>query len=178
MGKVHIPENVLFICAVCFSPASPVEDAIEDMIHQFGPIADQTPITEFQYTAYYQQEMGAPLLKLFYTFQNTIPPQDLVEAKLYTNQLEERYAAAGKRQINLDPGYIELPKLVLATTKNFSHRIYLNRGIYGDVQLAWRGGAFQVNPWTYPDYKSTRVLKFFNAARQSYFESLKQGKQT
>ncbi len=148
------------------------------MIDQFGPIADQTPVMEFQYTEYYQQEMGAPLLKLYYTFQKTIPPQDIVKAKLYTNQIEDRYGIDGKRQINLDPGYIELPKLVLATTKNFSHRIYLNKGIYGDIQLVWRGGAFQTNPWTYPDYKSTRVLGFFHTARQSYYESLKQGKQT
>ncbi|HNY92028.1 MAG TPA: DUF4416 family protein, partial [bacterium] len=79
----------------------------------------------------------------------------------------------GRRRVNLDPGYSEAAKLVLATTKNFGHRIYLGQGIYGDVQLFWRKGRFQSNPWTYPDYLEAKSLEFFSALRQDY---LKEGK--
>ena len=178
MGKIRIPENVLLICAVCYSPTAPVQEAMEKLTAEWGPIAAQTPAKEFRHTQYYQHEMGSRLKKFYCTFQATIPPQTIVEAKLFTNTLEEKYSRGENRSINLDPGYIEVPKLVLATTKNYSHRIYLNTGIYGDVQLFWQNGAFHANPWTYPDYQETDVVEFFTKSRNEYFNTLKRGKTT
>jgi hypothetical protein len=147
--------------------------ACDRLAEQWGPISSRTDPFPFDHTTYYQAEMGVHLSKLFCAFSRLIDPQQLVEFKLATNRIEEETAVEGRRRINLDPGYLEAAKLVLATTKNFSHRIYLGQGIYGDVQLFWRDGRFQGNPWTYADYLESESLRFFTTLRQDY---MKEGK--
>ena len=92
--------------------------------------------------------------------------------KIQTNKIEEKYSENNKRRINIDPGYVTQAKLVLATTKNYSHRIHLAKGIFGDVHLTVYKGKFKPNPWTYPDYKEKFVLEFFDNVRKIYLESL------
>ena len=89
-----------------------------------------------------------------------------------TNELEASTAHRGRRSVNYDPGYLEAAKLVLATTKNFDHRLYLGNGIYGDVQLRFRKGAFAAMDWTYPDYQQQSVLDFFHLVRSWYLRRL------
>jgi len=175
MGEIKIPNKVLLISAICYHPnIDPT--VIENALSEIGEIESRTRAFEFDHTHYYEHEMGRHLLKYYCTFKKYIDPSEIAEIKIKTNEIEERFIEDENRQINLDPGYIEVPKLILATTKNFSHRVYIGKGIYGDVQLVWKAGEFQFNPWTYPDYKEKEVVAFFSNARQQYYKELKKGK--
>ncbi len=114
--------------------------------------------------------MGSGLKKQFFGFEQLIDPAALVDLKLRTNAWEADYAALGRhaeeRPLNLDPGYITLAKLVLASTKDHSHRLYLGRGIYAEITLGFRAGAWQANEWTYPDYRRADFQRFFVDCRE------------
>lgn len=106
------------------------------------------------------------------SFQALQMPDYLSEIKLATNYIERDFMEAGKRRVNLDPGYLTAAKLVLATTKDYSHRLYLGRGIFGDLHLRFEAGTFRPQPWTYPDYQEPFVLEFFNRVRETYLQQL------
>ncbi|MDZ7344216.1 MAG: phosphoribosylformylglycinamidine cyclo-ligase [candidate division KSB1 bacterium] len=166
------PPAALFI-AVLFSPKTSGDEVRAMVTQEFGDIVLQSPIYLFKHSDYYTNEMGENLQKTFLLLDRLIDPATLVEWKRRAQAIEAKYAIAGKRTINLDPGYLDAAKLVLATSKNYDHRIYLGRGIYGDVQLRFRFQKFQVNDWTYPDYRQPEHIAFFEQARLKYFEMLK-----
>ena len=144
---------------------------------KFGPLDFNSPIMSFDYTEYYEQEMGPKLFRQFFSFQRLIDPGQLAAIKLYTNRLEKdlsRVKDRPSRNINLDPGYITAAKLVLATCKDYSHRIYLNRGIYAEVTLDFHDGTFRPSPWAYPDYRTIEYIRSFNAIREIYLKQLRQ----
>lgn len=116
--------------------------------------------------------MGSNLSKKFVSFQPLGKIESLPERKLLTIQMEKRFSVSGKRRVNIDPAYLELAKLVVATTKNYDHRIYLGGGIYGDVQLRYRNGKFIANEWTYPDYRSPLFIDFITHVRSIYSKQL------
>ena len=174
MGKVRIPNKVLLMTAVCCNSENMEQIAVEKLTGLFGPVEDRTSPFNFSHTHYYQEEMGNDLTKFYLTFTHLIDPSQIADIKLATNTIEDELSLSGSRNVNLDPGYIEVPKLVLATTKNFSHRVYINKGIYGDVQLYWQAGTFHANPWTYPDYVVPANLAFFNQQRQRYFKRIQE----
>lgn len=126
----------------------------------------------FLHTDYYLTEMGKNLKKRMISFRELILAEQLPDIKLATNQLEQEFAKGGKRGLNIDPGYICTPKLVLATTKDFSHRIYLKEGIFGDIHLKYQKGSFRPQEWTYPDYQEPDVIHFFNQVREVYLEQM------
>jgi hypothetical protein len=97
-----------------------------------------------------------------------IGQDQLADIKLVTNALEQARAADGRRRVNIDPGYLLLERFVLATGKNYSHRIYLGRGIYADLTLIYRQGAFRALPWTYPDYGGQPIGHFLHVVRRKY----------
>ena len=144
---------------------------------RFGPLDFESAIMPFNCTQYYEKEMGSDLLRQFFSFQRLINPQKLAAIKLSTNRLEKRLSRQGgkfKRKINLDPGYLSCSKLVLATCKNYSHRIYLDKGVYAEVTLYFQRGTFQPWPWTYPDYRTKGYIQSFNAIRKIYLKQLLQ----
>ncbi len=122
----------------------------------------------FDHTDYYEAEMGKQLKRRFVSFLKLIPIEDLYRIKLYTNRLESRYLMAKSRQINIDPGYVDLAKLVLATTKDYAHRIFLRKGIFAEVTLSFKGDSFCPNEWTYPDYCRDEYIRIFNQIRTLY----------
>ncbi|MGH7192179.1 MAG: DUF4416 family protein, partial [Candidatus Saccharimonadales bacterium] len=138
----------------------------------WGPIADRSEVFDFSETNYYESTMGGGLWKQFLVFERPMPPERLVDAKLQTNAWEQEYAqVAGHsepRPLNLDPGYLTAAKLVLASTKDHSHRIYLGRGIYAEVTLYYRGGRWQPREWTYPDYRRDDFQAFFSRVRDAW----------
>jgi len=145
-------------------------DRAEAMLaERFGKVARASAVMPFDFTRYYEPEMGANLLRKFLAFEPPMNAADLAEIKLWTNGAEGCFSeAAGlppRRPINLDPGYVALSKLVLATTKDHAHRIYLGRGIYAEVTLSYLNGAFQPMPWTYPDYRTEPYRRFFEEVR-------------
>jgi hypothetical protein len=145
-----------------------------ELCESYGTVDHVSPIWPFDFTSYYAEEFGENLLRQFLTFAELIDPARLPEIKLFTNSLESQLASQGKRQANLDPGYVDLSKLVLATTKNHQHRIYLGRGIYAEVTLRFTRRSFRSWEWTYPDYRTEDYVQFFNEVRATYLEQLKQ----
>ena len=109
----------------------------------------------------------------FFSFTDLIDPSAIGHIKTKTNDLESGFAGAMQRPVNLDPGYLEQSKIVLASTKNFSHRILISGGIYAEVTLLFQEGAWRVLPWTFPDYKSGRYDKYFSSLRDIYRRQLK-----
>jgi hypothetical protein len=145
-----------------------------ELAKDYGPVDQVSPVWPFDFTRYYAEEFGESLLRQFVSFSELLDPARLPEIKLLTNDLERKFASAGKRQINLDPGYIDLSKLVLATTKNHQHRLYVGQGIFAEVTLRFTRKSFRPWEWTYPDYRTDHYIEFFNQVRQTYLEQLRQ----
>jgi hypothetical protein len=138
-----------------------------------GPSDWTSPLLYFDRTRYYEREMGWPLYRRFVSFERLIKPEEIVQVKLLCNQTERKYSVAGKRGINIDPGYISLERLILTTGKNYTHRIYLSKGIYADLTLVFRKGSFVSLQWTYRDYADPMVIAYFNGIRERYKTQLR-----
>jgi len=170
MGEPTPPAPVLLVMAAFSRYDAALEWARDRAIRAWGPIALQSPRFEFSETDYYEATMGRDLRKVFFAFARPIDPGRLVDVKLQTNQWESDYAAEGRhpepRPVNLDPGYLALGKLVLASTKDFAHRVYLDRGIYAEVTLHYRHHRWQHHQWTFADYRREDYQEFFTACRR------------
>jgi hypothetical protein len=112
--------------------------------------------------------MGAPLFRRLFAFEKLIQQSTLAQIKVRTNQIEQHYGRDGKRSVNIDPGYLLQERFVLASGKNYSHRIYLSEGIYADLTLIYHQGRFQPLPWTYPDYADGPILGVLERIRHKY----------
>jgi len=170
---------VLLIAAVFSRHADALSWARERLEQEYGPAAMTSPAFPFDQTEYYAAAMGAGLRKQFIAFRELIAPDRLPGIKLHTNGLERELAAAGRhpepRPVNIDPGYLNLGKFLLATTKDQAHRVYLRDGIYAEVTLRFHAGAFVPWPWTYADYRQAGVLAFLQECRAWYHERLRAG---
>jgi len=151
-----------------------LEQAQVRLSQEFGPVDYESELLPFDHTAYYAAEFGEDLKRRFVAFDELVSPGRLAEIKLLTNALEMEWAVEGQRRINIDPGYVSHSKLVLATTKNHAHRVYLGQGIYAEVTLHFRGGTFRAWPWTYPDYASPPLIAIFNRIRELYVKQCRQ----
>ncbi len=147
----------------------PESDGVFNRIESaFGPIHARTPEIPFAFTSYYTPEMGEGLLRSYMSFECLVCPDVLAAAKLASNAIESAFSRDGRRLVNLDPGLLTPHNLILASCKDFSHRIYLRDGVYGEVTLIFTKGRFTVLPWTYPDYASEEVSTFFLSQREDY----------
>ncbi len=139
-------------------------------VESWGPLALESPRFEFTQTDYYEPTMGPDLKKTFFAFERPFDPGRLAETKLLSNRWEEQYAAASDhpepRPLNLDPGYLTLGKLVLASAKDFAHRIYLSDGIYAEITLFYRHGRWEPHEWTFADYRREDYQEFFTQCRE------------
>jgi hypothetical protein len=173
MSNPREPEPVKLISSLF----SPIEKLVYDVIRElegiFGPTDWISPRLLFDRTKYYAREMGWPLQRRFISFQELARPEAIVETKLTTNDVESKHLEDGKRRVNIDPGYISLERLVLATGKNYIHRIYLSKGIYADLTLIFRKGTFKPLDWTYRDYADPVIIGYFNDLREIYFRQLR-----
>jgi hypothetical protein len=166
MGTIKIHHAVRAFCAITFSKTINLPNVFRDLEEIFSPIALCSAQFNFdRFTDYYQPEMGVGLFKLITGFQNLIAPEELPDLKTKTNRLEEKYLSKDRRTLNLDPGYLTPAKVVLATTKDYSHRLYLGKGIFGDLHLQYHNKSYQPASWTYPDYKQEAIIEFFNRFR-------------
>ena len=173
--RSHVP--VLLVAAVFSRHTDALSLARAQLEQVYGPVEMASPSFVFDQTAYYASEMGGDLRKQFFAFHDLIAPERLPAIKLHTNALERETAQSGRypeeRPINIDPGYLQLGKFLLATTKDQSHRIYLRDGIFAEVTLRFQAGAFEPWPWTYADYRQPGVLAFLQEARSFYKERLR-----
>jgi hypothetical protein len=170
MGAIQSPIPVLLIVATTSRHAAAVEWSRQRIEATFGPIALASHAFDFTETDYYAVAMGSGLKKQFLAVEGLIDPGQLATIKRQTNEWEAEYAALDRhpepRPLNLDPGYITAAKLVLASTKDHAHRLYLQDGIYAEVTLAYRHHAWQPQEWTYPDYRRADFQEFFTLCRQ------------
>ena len=173
MAKIRPVDKAMFFVGMISSHL----DLFKEVEHQLKPIygfaccySDKIP---FERTSYYKPEMGAHLNKQFFAFERLGEQDHLADFKILTNDLEQRLASpSGQRRINIDPGYLTAAKVVLATTKDFSHRLYLKQGIYGEITLSFVNKKIQGHPWTYPDYLTEPYGLFFKQARAKYMKEV------
>lgn len=168
MGKIRKYNPVKLIIGFIYQDEAVFIKIKNKLIRKFGKIDFQSQEFNFCHTDHYKVEMGEGLKKKFVSFAKLISLQNLSQIKLYTNRLEDKFSIDKRRQINIDPGYLDLAKLVLATTKDYAHRIFLSDGIFGEVTLTFRGNSFVYNDWTYLDYRSSEYIAMFNQIRSLY----------
>ena len=144
-----------------------------ELTSRFGSIDMISSWMSFDYTTYYESELGSPLYRRLLTFETLIDQLELAAIKLTTTRLEQLYCRDHRRRVNIDPGYLLYERFVLASGKNFSHRIYIGHCIYADLTLIYRKGAFETLPWTYPDYADPPIQSFLERVRKKYAANLK-----
>jgi hypothetical protein len=166
-------DDVKLISSLFSAQKDLIDDAIANLVSRFGPPDWTSSILPFDRTRYYAREMGWPLYRRFISFHNLIRPEQIIDIKLTTNDMEGCHLADGQRRINIDPGYVSLERLILATGKNYTHRIYLSNGIYADLTLMYQKGSFRPLGWTYRDYADPEVIACFNHVREQYKRQLR-----
>jgi hypothetical protein len=179
MGEIKVPFPVVLIFAVCSSFESAFSWARQRAETQFGEIVLESEMSKFdQFTNYYTPTMGANLQKQLWAFRQTIDPAELPAIKQLANQWESEFETEFRnsdlrtnnmqiaRPLNLDPGYVDLGKLILASTKDHAHRIYLSGGIFAETTLIYRNKKWESLPWSYPDYKSQNYQNFLTQCRE------------
>ncbi len=165
---VEVP--VCLVCAITYSDESVQDEALVRLEGVFGPVSLLQDPFPFHFTRYYEEEMGPDLTKRLAAFERPVLPSSLPRVKRAAGEIEAylRDPDSGGRRVNLDPGYLAPSRLVLASTKDYAHRIYLDSGIFGEVTLLFRDGAFRSLPWTYPDYREDSVREFLKGARARF----------
>jgi len=169
------PKPAKLVIGLFMKDRSLFEELAAELVCEFGSLDMVSPWMPFDYTSYYEQEMGAPLFRRLLAFKSLIEQLDLASVKWATNRLEDQYARDGRRRVNIDPGYLSYERFVLASGKNFVHRIYIGQKIYADLTLIYQQGAYQKLPWTYPDYADRPITRFLTRARAKYAVDLKTG---
>ncbi|MEK6715498.1 MAG: DUF4416 family protein [Candidatus Omnitrophota bacterium] len=173
MGKIVKPQRVKLFIGLIFPETTLIPDIKKKLRSKFGNIDFESKILDFNYTGYYEKEFGVNLKRSFLSFSKLILPDKIAAIKNTTNKLEMGLTKGQKRLINLDPGYLNDAKVVLATTKDYAHRIYLKDGIYAENTLVFTQGSFKPYPWTYPDYQTEQYAEIFNQIRNIYMKQRK-----
>jgi hypothetical protein len=171
MADIHKPLPVKLFFAVLTSMTDMIPSVEDRLSTLFGPIDARSDLFPFDMTSYYDETMGSPLYRCFISFSNLIEPSVISDIKKSANDLESVFASertSVKRPVNLDPGYLEQSKIVLASTKNFYHRILVSGGIYAEVTMHFQAGEWRTFAWTFPDFKSGRYNNFFSSLRDTY----------
>ncbi len=170
MGDIRQHQPVLLVTAA----SSRYDDALiwarARVERDWGPTALVSERFDFSETRFYEASMGTEIKKELWAFERLVDPAQLAELKHISNDVEDEFRRLHDypepRPLNLDPGYLSEAKLVLATTKDRDHRLYLDRGIYAEVTLYYHGRAWQSRPWTYPDYQRSDYHQFFTRCRE------------
>jgi hypothetical protein len=175
MGTIQTPPPVKLFIGILTSAPEILPKAEERLAARFGMVDLRSALFPFDWTHYYDRTMGTPIHRCFFGFAELIDPSTIAAIKIQTNEIEETFAEDYRtppRPINLDPGYLEQSKIVLASTKNFYHRIPISQGIYAEVTLHFEKGEWRSFPWTFPDFKSDCYHPFFVSLRERYRNQL------
>ena len=162
------PTPVKLVCGVLYSDIKLLSQARDCLEKEFGPVEWKSKAFPFDITDYYVPEMGSPIYRLFYAFRNLINPKELARIKIECNRIEDQLAMDARRKVNLDPGYLDYDKFVLASAKYAGHKIYLDFGIYADTTLMYSKGRFLPSSFCFPDFKSGLYNEVFLHIRAKY----------
>ncbi|MBD3264663.1 MAG: DUF4416 family protein [Candidatus Omnitrophica bacterium] len=168
MLSFHPPLPVKFICGLIYRKESVYNDTKKNLVKRYGPLDFESEKIDFDFTDYYTDEMGKPLFRRFLSFRKLREADTFVKVKLFCVKLEKKFSKDKRRSINIDPGYLDDAKLVLLTTKDFYHRIYLERGIFAETTLYYSGKDFQEFSTTFPDYRTRKYKDIFLNIRNLY----------
>ncbi len=160
-----------FFCGILINNSVNIEDFNKVLSQNYGEIELISDIFDFVETDYYFKEMGN-IKRYWVIFKDLVELDTLSDAKILANKIESTYLSQTGRNVNIDPGYMVEEKIVLASTKNFTHRIYIGKNIFAECTLYFKKGSFRDWPWSYADYKSEYGIKFFNNLRKDYMEFL------
>jgi len=168
MGKIAPAKPVKLIIGFIFQEKKSLAKARAALIRHFGSIDFESRAMPFTLTDYYREEFGSGLKRVFISFKKLIFPQQISGIKTLTNKMEKKLSDGNKRLVNIDPGYLDSAKLILASTKDYVHRVYLGKGIYAEITLFFQNKTFCPWQWTYPDYRSSEYIAIFNRIRAIY----------
>ncbi len=176
MGAVYEFEREKLIVGVIYHDEEIYKRAIEILEDEFGPIDGESERFSFsrEFSEYYDEEIGGEGMRVILSFRELVDPARQAEIKKRTNKIEAAFSVDGNRKINLDPGFINHGRLMLATTKKAGFRIPLSDGIYTELTLFWARGGWQKLPWSYRDYQSERVQGFITEVRRTYLRQRKE----
>lgn len=179
MWELKEPSPVKYVVGILACDKPSLEAARDAVASQLGPLDLISDIWPFEKTDYYRDQTGPAILRQFVSIEPLADPGELARVKHRTNRIEQELATmlAGPfpRPVNLDPGIIEPSKLVLATTKNYAHRVYIGEKMYAEVTLVFDRGAWCPLPYTYPDYRQQTYFDFFREVRMRLLQQRKSG---
>jgi hypothetical protein len=173
VGVICSPKKVKLFCGIITSDEKISQKSFITLEEKFGEIDTMSDVILFDFSDYYCRQMGDNLKRFWISFKKLVSAADLSKIKVFTNSVESSFSLNGKRCVNIDPGYVSLANVVLATTKNYSHRIYLSDGIYGEVTTIYKKNGFIKLPWSYPDYLSKTAVDFLLKARVDLVKQLR-----
>lgn len=174
MGNITYPRQVKLFIGLIYEKKEIQHNAIEQLLELYNAIDFESSELLFDFTDYYR-EIGSGLKRRFFSFERLINCDELPDIKIETNRIEDRLRDKKdkRRLINIDPGYLASEKVVLATTKNYTHRPYLCKGIYAELTYIYKKAAYQTLEWTYPDYKTDEYIEVFTHIRKIYMNSIR-----
>jgi len=164
---------VKVFAGILYNDMAICERAQTELEKSLGAVDYVSPPKPFDFTSYYEKEMGPGLSRIFYSFERLVCPDELIEIKYRTNTLEEELSGGKRRSINIDPGYMDYQKVVLVSAKSGGQKIYMGRGIYGDLTLLYEKGGFQPLPWSFPDFRSGTYDDILHTIRTLYRKQMK-----
>ncbi len=173
--KASEPEDANLVISLFTGQKALFTEALRSLENKFGPPDLLSEARDFSGTDYYREEFGTGLKRKIVSFEGLISMTGLAEIKLFTNGLEDDFSKDGKRLINIDPGYLTLERFVLASCKNFPHRICLHGGVYADLTLIYSDNDFRTLEWTYPDYRDRGMTALFKEIRKRYAVKIRRG---
>ena len=174
MSTPKNPDSAKLVVGCIMNNKADIDKLFPVLEDIFGSVDMISPWLGFAYTDYYYKEMGSPLYRKVFVFKSLIAQDELAMIKEKTNEIEAKFAIDGKRAVNIDPGYLVSSRFILATGKEYSHRIYIGRKIYADLTLMYsKKKGFQTLEWTYPDYASKTMISFLSKVRSKYLLDLK-----
>lgn len=165
------PKKAKLFIGILYSDESFLNQAQNMLIKKYGDIDFQTKSMPFDHTSYYQA-IGTKLNKVFYSFKNLINRENIIEIKLFTNKIENKFTEKNTRRLNIDPGYLTLSNVFLASCKDYFHRVYLGKGIYLENEYKYVNKRYHPWEWTYPDFLKPEYFFFFHEVRKLYMSQI------
>ncbi len=168
MLELQIPEKVKFICSFIYGDLPNYKKTLKILESKFGQIDFKSDELSFDHTKYYAPEMGESLKRTFISFKKLYSCEEFIKIKVFCVKLERRFSKSNNRTVNIDPGYINLARVVLLTTKDFAHRIYLGKSVFAEVTLQYIGDQYKDLSWTFPDYRTPKYKEILTVIRNNY----------